>query len=667
MFKHPFIVSVGCIALGIAYAFYRFQEASPEDRRAYALLVEDASGNDQPTSHRIKQKRSEVSKDLHLTKNGQRLHAHLEGEEADLHLEKDGDQIVLVERLSPVKCILQERLYPEISQQSVVWFDAAKAQLNYRTHELIAENVNLKRFLIPGTKLPHAVPGNPPMMEGTAKSMNLSMEGKDPIILASHFKGTMQLLHRKEPALMLVEADQATYTEDDLLLNGAVKAHHPLGSVKAQNVEFKPAIIEGKKTYSKVFIKNDVDITLQHGGKVRCDEAEIDDHAKQAVFTSPHEVVYLDNFIDRKGNKVPLLFKCSKAVIDLVPDANSSKPKLGHLFAFGNVHVIYNNDTTLTADEADYSFKHDPSKQNNLISGVITLKATQDAEGLCRLTNLQGDYVRAEIIVFNTLDSTAVLSQPHGSFQTLREGKISAPIAFSANKLVWQQNQDLMSLEKNAVVTDSQYGTLSTDDTLTIRRSTAPDGKKQLKSIQSNGRTVLTHSEKEKGMAHALVCNGTTFLDNELYTVDFNSKQNVEQVSFEDDYGTIKADKAKLTYKLVDARIVPQTLTLNGNLHILNRYVSSEENPSGNQLQYALADHAEYNFMTKEINLYSGKQCPRVLLFDKANHFEVSAPGLKIKRNELTGKDSITGQGDVRFNLVEHELQQIKNHFRFDS
>lgn len=668
MFKRPFIASLGIFALGIGYAFYRFQEASPEDHKAYALLIEDSAGNEQTTSsHKIKQKRSEVSKDLHLAKNGQRLHLHLEGEEADLHLEKDGDQVVIIERLSPVTCALQERLYPEISQQSVVWFDAAQAQLNYRNHELFAENVELKRFLIPGTTLPHAIPGTVPMMEGFAKTMNLSVEGKDPIMTAAYFKGSMQLLYRNEPANINVEADQASYSDGILLLEGSVKAQHPIGSVKAQIVEFRPDTVDGKKSYSKAFIEKDVDITLSHGGKVRCDKAVIDDHIKKAIFTSPHEVVYLDNFTDRKGINSPLLLKCSKVEIDLLPDLKGSKPKLGHLNAFGNVHVIYNNDTTLTADEADYSFKPDPIKQNHLISGLITLKATQDEDGLCRLTNLQGDYIRAEIIVFNTLDATAILSQPYGSFQTVREGKTSAPLSFSANKLVWQQNQDLMRLEKNAIVTDSQYGTLSTDDTLTIIRSTAPDGKKQLKSILSNGRTILTHAEEEKGLTHTLVCNGTTFLDHQLYTVDFTSKPNGEQVSFEDEYGTIKADRAKLTYRLVKDRIVPQMLTLDGNLHILNRYTSTEDYPTGNQLQYALANNAEYNFLSKEINLHSGKQCPRVLLFDKANHFEVSAPGLKIKRNEVTGKDSISGQGDVRFNLVEHELQQIKNHFRFES
>lgn len=669
MFKRPLTIAVGILGLIAAFGVYSFRAASPEDRKAYAEIIGDAAGENQPVAHKVKQKRTQIAKDLHVSKNGQRLHIHLKGDEADLHLEKEGDRTVLVEQLSPVTCSFQEEIFPESKQQSVIWFDATQAHLNYHTQELYAENVRLQRYLIPGNTLPAAIPKAKPLIEGSAQSMAVSMDGKEPSLKTTHFKGTMQLQHRKSPSEMKVEANLGTYLEGVLAFAGDVSALHPIGKVKSQKADFNPEIIDGVKSYPKVVLEQDVNITLQHGGNVHCERAIIDDKEKKAYFQSPREVgevIYLDNLIDRKGNKIPLMFKSANVQMDLIPEANSSKPRLGHLLAKDNVTVVYNRETTLTADEADYSFKGDPNKINAAISGTVTLKSAKN-EGLCRLTNLQGDYVRAEIIVLNTLDSTVVLLNPQGSIQTLHESKVSAPLSFSANKLIWQHSQDVMTLEKNAMVTDSEYGTLTTDDRLVIKRDTQPDGKKTLKNILSNGHTVLTHTEQNKDLTHTLVCKGSTFLDHQKHTIDFNSQPNGEQVAFEDPFGEIKADRAKLTYKLIGEKIEPEILILDGHLKIVNKISNSEQKTTNEQLQYALADHAEYHFSNKEMIMTSSKQNPRVLLFDKTNHFEVSAPGLKIKRNALTGKDSITGQGDVRFNLVEHELEQIKNHFKFES
>src|SRR5262249_30835599 len=91
-----------------------------------------------------------------------------------------------------------------------------------------------------------------------------------------------------------------------------------------------------------------------------------------------------------------------------------------------------------------------------------------------------------------------------------------------------------------------------------------------------------------------------------------------------------------------------------------NSYAANPQTAHSPLVQYALADRVEY-FPKNQEALFSTKGSGRrVLYYDTANDMQVSAPALRIKRDQVTHKDSVKGIGDVRFNFVEHEIDQLE-------
>jgi len=137
-----------------------------------------------------------------------------------------------------------------------------------------------------------------------------------------------------------------------------------------------------------------------------------------------------------------------------------------------------------------------------------------------------------------------------------------------------------------------------------------------------------------------------------------------KQICFQDSRGEIFADKVLLKYDYPDRKLVPAQLILAGNVKIFNRLPSAESDESIVR-QYVLADRVDFYPRTKEMRLKASKN-KRVLLYDKENNLEVSAPSLKIIRDRATKKESIQGFGDVRFSLVESEFEQLRRKFSLD-
>lgn len=53
----------------------------------------------------------------------------------------------------------------------------------------------------------------------------------------------------------------------------------------------------------------------------------------------------------------------------------------------------------------------------------------------------------------------------------------------------------------------------------------------------------------------------------------------------------------------------------------------------------------------------------RVLLYDQAKDLQISAPGVLLKRDPITQKETIKGLGDVRFSLVKEEFSELRKKF----
>lgn len=113
-------------------------------------------------------------------------------------------------------------------------------------------------------------------------------------------------------------------------------------------------------------------------------------------------------------------------------------------------------------------------------------------------------------------------------------------------------------------------------------------------------------------------------------------------------------EKAVIYFVPANQTLALETINLNGNVRLLNKV--------GALPQYALADHLIYDNNTRQIHLV-GTKAKRVLLYDKINDLQVSAPEIKIYRDQMTHKEQFRGVGDVRFQFAEKEFDQIRKRF----
>lgn len=153
-----------------------------------------------------------------------------------------------------------------------------------------------------------------------------------------------------------------------------------------------------------------------------------------------------------------------------------------------------------------------------------------------------------------------------------------------------------------------------------------------------------------------LRCPGEVIVDkkNHRITLISGASEDSKQIYYNDGTGRAYANLVVLEYN--DA-MEPKKISLIGNVKIMNR--------EGVLTQYILADRADYTFENLQMNFTADKG-NRVVLYDRPNNLQVSAPGLKITRNPETKKDSIQGLGDVRFKLIEEEIEMLRKNFLLD-
>lgn len=251
--------------------------------------------------------------------------------------------------------------------------------------------------------------------------------------------------------------------------------------------------------------------------------------------------------------------------------------------------------------------------------------------------------------------------------RALDDVKVQYKGAFTASsdKLVWELKSDQITLKDNVVFDQESIGRLSTDREVIITRQNK-SGKNELQSIRTFGKSVLVR-ETEK---QTITCYGDVHLDHFQKNMTLESLKNEEgeispdqQVHFQDPSGEIFADRVVIQYRYDDKKPVVDKIILQGEVRILNR-LTVEVDGAIKPVQYALADEVELvpgdSVMT--LTAYPSK---RVLFYDKSRDLQVSAPMLKIKRDAETKKDSIKGSGDVRFNFVEKEFDELRRRFLF--
>lgn len=459
---------------------------------------------------------------------------------------------------------------------------------------------------------------------------------------------------------MAVSSGLAEYDGKEISLVGDVVIQHDLGKIQAHRLAILPATSQDKKMKcSALKMDEDVIIDLHGGGQLRCQHAQVDCEQMTGIFEGSQkqiDVVYTD--VKHENDvAIPFIMKSSKVSAELAREENDHTV-IRHIQADGHVRVFYNSVYTVLADTA--TFKRTPSEKTS--SGILFLTVKNPVTESCWMTSEQGDRIQADHITIDTLKRELTCQSPRGTLVNTPDEK---PIQFSSQRLRWDDSHQTLTLENDVQIHQPTLGDIKTPKDVQIAQHIV-DGRKVIRTISASEETELTYSDVDRKITHKLICHGPLVVDHEHSQVIFNSPVNAngqtpedKQVYFEDLMGDIYADHAILSYKM-DKELVPQKLVMTGHVKILNRF-DGHVQESGSILQYALADEVEYIPATKEMILSGHDQ--RVLIYDKVNNVQMSAPSFKITRDEKAPKGSIKGMGDVRFTFVDHEIKQFLQRF----
>jgi hypothetical protein len=489
----------------------------------------------------------------------------------------------------------------------------------------------------------------------------------------------------EEEKCLIIDSNFASYQGKQFFLKGDVVLEHTLGKIYAQIVELNPSI-EKKNQWVSVILSENVHIDLKNGASIECAKATIDFKTRLANFNgnaAQEYVIYTEycKNTDKANSslQIPIVFKSKRLMVQFLKEKlgelnhSSNNPlsnnHISSVLGEDSVSLNYNDDFIILADVATY----DKEMQENLIMdqpipGLISMRAN-GPEGICKVTNREGDFINALTVYIDTIQKKTIFISPQGVLKTSCTEFECEKLEFSANTLAWDLKSQLLVLKDHVILEQKGLGRLTNDHEIRLNQKTV-NGKRLLNTIESDGKTVVSISDKTKDLDHQLTCYGKLIVDHAKLEMQMESPIDTQgnvlgefQVYFEDSIGEIHADRVILKYTLDNKTLVPKELFLEGNVRMLNTY-ASEANPTSPLIQYALADRVQYDPQTKEVIFSSIGKKKRVLFYDKANNLQVSAHHLKIKRDQATKKDLIKGTGDVRFSFMENEFEQLRTQFK---
>lgn len=206
------LISAMALLIGLFGGMSLFLTSFDEkDLHAYRKLANQTPDENDlhPFSQTAKQRSISMRKDMFFFEGNERLQMRLKSAEAELVLEKHGNENSLVEHMKNVVCDMQEEVYyvltdgrhvykqedgkfllkngseyiPEDSQnlqamQVIRRLEADAATYHYQQDLFVAENVKVLRYMIPGHKIDDEASHPILMMSGMAKWVEFSLNNK---------------------------------------------------------------------------------------------------------------------------------------------------------------------------------------------------------------------------------------------------------------------------------------------------------------------------------------------------------------------------------------------------------------------------------------------------------------------------------------------------------
>lgn len=439
-----------------------------------------------------------------------------------------------------------------------------------------------------------------------------------------------------------IESERAFFDGQKVHLLGKVTLKHPVGILQAEEVTLWPNE-ENRGQVDKIVLNDRVFLIFNEGGILTASNGEFNCSESKAHFES-----HVDSPVTFKKTDSHSPFQMTSQVLDIF--FNPERKEIQNITAKGNTTLTFCNIQAF-CDQGHYSKSE---QENQGKRELILLNSTPPNS--CSLTCKQ-DVIETRSLLIDTGLKTLLFTDPQGFLHTE-----SQPIQFSADTMKWDENSNWLLLQNHVCIEEPSFGRLVSEGPIYLHRNLD----KKISLIECQSPVVITRHDPETHFCHTLKCFGTLTIDPERMTVWFTSPKEADgsikkehQIAYEDILGTITSDKATMTYANFEGEVKPSKLVAEGDVQITNRFAPSKELQES-YAQYVLADKAEIFVESKEAFLSSAD---RVLLFDKINRLELSAPAVKIKRNEATKKESIQGIGDARFVFVDHEFDKIKKKF----
>jgi hypothetical protein len=278
--------------------------------------------------------------------------------------------------------------------------------------------------------------------------------------------------------------------------------------------------------------------------------------------------------------------------------------------------------------------------------------------------------IYANTIEIDTLDHQLVMENPKGTMHRDSTADTADNVlSIRSDIATWQESEGIIILKGHVEINDPVMGFLRNNDEVRLI-STSEPCRKWVRA-ESIGESTLIYKTPGNPTAKTLKCFGLCILDNEKMEARLTSPKDEDdqtptdkQVFYADDKGEIFSDRVLIKYKNNGKETIPYQITLTGHVKILNK-LPEASNPEKQARQYILADNVDFYPETQQMILTATKG-RRVLLYDEENDIQMSAKGVKTVRDKATKRDAIEGCGDVRFHLVQNEIEKIRQQFSLE-
>lgn len=219
--------------------------------------------------------------------------------------------------------------------------------------------------------------------------------------------------------------------------------------------------------------------------------------------------------------------------------------------------------------------------ENSKDSPLFTASSLSEGKE-CHLTH-NSDWVDARHVTIDFASSLLTLDAPEGILSSLFfPEKPDRTCHFSAIKMLWNHDENLLTLEGDFSLFDQTWGHLLGEDRLQLKQKKR-FGRMTFERIEAHGKTVLKLFGGE-----TLTSYGTLTLDGEALLITCLNPKG-KQLIYENPLFEIHANQGTITHGFQGMELRPQTILLQGDVYLFSKEAQSPfEKGRADKLLYAI-------------------------------------------------------------------------------